>query len=40
MSLQTRGFNLVYGNVFDRQFKYYRYENNDDRTMQAPIELK
>lgn len=36
----TRGFNLVYGNVFTRSFKYYRYENRGERTMSEPLQLK
>lgn len=39
-TIVTRGFNIVYGNVYSRQFKYYQFKNEKDgeeRTMKEPI---
>ena len=33
LEVTTKGFNLVYGNIFDGTFKYYRNENKDVRVM-------
>ena len=41
-SIETRGFNIIYGNVFTRKFKYYQYENNPtvQRKMSVPLVLQ
>ena len=40
VSLVTRGFNLIFGNIKDRIFKYFRNENNELPTMSEPVNIK
>ena len=39
VNMSTRGFNLVFGNVFSGVFKYFRFENSCVKTMDKPIVL-
>ncbi|CDW75329.1 UNKNOWN [Stylonychia lemnae] len=39
-TIVTRGFNIVYGNVFSRKFKYFQYKNTDERLMKESIDLE
>jgi uncharacterized protein with NRDE domain len=42
MSIETRGYNIIYGNVHTGLFKYYQYHNNPDgvRHMIKPLILE
>lgn len=35
----TRGFNIVYGNAFSREFKYFQFKNSANRDMLEPLHL-
>ena len=42
MSIETRGYNIIYGNLHSGLFKYYQYHNNPDgeRHMIKPLILE
>ena len=39
-TIVTRGFNIVYGNVFTREFKYYQFKNSENREMLQSIVIE
>ena len=42
VGIETRGFNIVYGNVRDGWLKYYQHQNRADgvKVMKEPIKLE